>query len=189
MTDEEWLCRKVIERTGCHPLLARTRIERWLAAVFDRVELTAIVRSADLRAQNAERFLTLVADGVKQGERSSQKQLQLPLLAVVSDCRESNSIPATKARARPATLAHRAGFILFPLARRHTLVARIATAVAVASTPAAGKNLLRGHLARVGRTLARKRVPKEVIEREIAALDTAVCALVETSRVRRRRSR
>lgn len=74
----------------------------------------------------------------------------------------------------PATGHAHAELLLFPLAVRRSLIVKLAAQVAGARTGGAGENLLRGRLARLGRSLRRKRISEQVIASELETLESAV---------------
>jgi hypothetical protein len=95
----------------------------------------------------------------------------LPPEQLVFDFARPDETARSMAPARPNAV-----LVLFPLSRRPPLISKIIRQVAAASSFAGAENLLLGHLARVGRTLLRKRVPEEVVRREIVSLEAAVRA-------------
>lgn len=174
--------RLVIKRTGWHPGLADTRIERWLAEVGgDHAALADVLRSAGARARDAERFYALILDGLRR-HRETGLQLRLPLISAIGKRTRGDEGERTagapigdEATAMGAT---KIKLIPFPLARRHAFVAKVAAIVAAAPTARVGENLLRGRLARLERRLKRERFPEKLITFEIRALEEAVKSIV-----------
>lgn len=84
-------------------------------------------------------------------------------------------LPAVPEAIAPSTSPKpRASFIPFPLGRRRKLVNLLAGQMGAASTGEAAEKLFQGRAARLARGLRRKRVPEQVIERELRALEAAV---------------
>jgi hypothetical protein len=156
--------RRVLERTGWRLCLVDLSLERWLADVGgNHAALCEIIRSAV--------FLALVAAGIRRQQQNGP-QLQLALISICDvSTVEQDAAGIGKEMSIPR---EKPGIILFPFARRHTLVTKLVAIVAGASTAVAGENLLSGRLARLERALRRKHMAEQAIATEIATLEEAV---------------
>jgi len=75
------------------------------------------------------------------------------------------------ARIKPRPLTQRATLIPFPLARRRTLVAKLALEMGAARTAELAEKLLQSRLARLGRALRSDHVPESTVTLELRGLE------------------
>jgi hypothetical protein len=168
--------RLVVERYALHPQRVAILLHRWLDAVGgDARALANVIRSAAaVPDDDPKLFESRIADGIKQ-HSAPTPQLSLRLFSAIAttshnEARQSPHKPKAKTRG-----ASSANVTSFPLARRQDLIRRIAR-LSRASSPAASENLLQGQLARQARGLRRRRLPSEIVAREISELESLVRA-------------
>jgi Family of unknown function (DUF6074) len=89
---------------------------------------------------------------------------------------EGSKPPQGARQRRPKAKLRKAKFIPFPLARRRSLVAKLAGQMAAARTGDLAELVFRGRAAKLGRAMQRSGVGQDAIVTELCALEAAVRA-------------